>query len=191
MTKVVTSSNLELGPSKFIRSSFIENSKYQNQLSDPNTEIEGLIASPTGRNYSAKLRYGKKVFRNTHLITEIGYANINEQVVCFCHVCDKNSNPTTLVILNSINAGIGIRYQIVEFKKISFSFEAIGNYSLLVNESDIKYFGYSIHPLVQYELNEKLEVNIKYGYEQSFKEYEKKERYIELAINYNINKKAS
>jgi len=177
--------------SRFIESSFLENSKYQNKLSDPNTETEGLIASPTGKIYSTKFRYGKKIFTKAHLIGEFGFSKLNEQVVCFCHACGKIANPLTLVNLNAINIGVGTRYQIFKIKKINFSFDVIGSYSFLTNESGIKYFGYSVHPFVEYQISNNLYVNLKYGYEESFKEYQKKEKYFEFAINYRIKKKAS
>lgn len=182
----------ELGikSSKFIESSFLENSKYQKELSDPNTEIEGLIASPTGRNYSANFRYGKEMFSKVHLLGEFGFSKLNEQVLCFCHVCDKVSNPSTLVSLNAINVGVGTRYHIFKIKKINFALDAIGNFSFLTNESGIKYFGYALHPFVEYPISKNLNINLKFGYEESFKNYQKKEKSFEFAMNYQIQKKA-
>lgn len=188
-----TSDFFELGlkSSSFIESSFLENSKYREQLSDPNTEAIGLMASPTGKIYSAKLRYGKTIFSKTHLITELGFSKLDEQVMCFCHVCDKIANASTLVSLNAINAGIGIRNQILKMNNLNFSIEAIGNYSILSNESGITYFGYAIQPVFGYQFNERLSTNFKIGYEQSFNDYNKKEKYFEFAINYQIKKKES
>ncbi len=169
---------------KFIESSFLVNSRYQSELSDPAIEDVGLLPSSTGKNYSAKLRYGKKIFTNAHLVGEFGFSRLNEQVLCFCHFCDKIAGPFTLVSLNAIHAGIGGRYRVVQIKRFSLSLEAIGSYSLLTNESDVKYFGYSIHPMAEYRISEKLRVNLKYGYEQSFNDYEKRVKYVELAFNY-------
>ncbi len=184
---------IELGirSSKFIESTFLENSIYQSELSDPGLVDIGYLASPTGNNYSAKFRYGKRLFSNVHLITEVGISIFNEQVVCFCHACDKISIPSTLVSLNSINAGIGVRYQIFKIDKIKFSIETIGSYSFISNESGLKYFGYSIHPFIGYRIKKGLNINLKIGYEESFKDYEKKERFVELALNYLLKKKSS
>lgn len=174
---------------KFLESSFLENSRYHGELSDPNEELVGFTASPTGKIYSTKLRYGKKVFKNGHLIAELGYSKLQEQVNCFCHICDKVSIPTTLVKLNAINAGIGTRYQILKIKRFDLSIEGIASFSFLINEPDVKYFGYSIHPFVGYQLSENININLKYGYEASFKNYEKREKYFELAINHAIGRK--
>jgi len=180
----------ELGikTSKFIESSFLENSKYKGELSDPNTEQQGWIASPTGRNFSAKFRYGKRIFPKTFLISEFGFTRLNEQVRCFCTslVCDKLDVTSTLVSLNAINIGIGTRYQVFNFNKFSFSFDLIGTYSFLTNEPGVKYFGYSVHPILGFEISKRLIINLKYGFEQSFNAYQKKEKYFELAINYSI-----
>lgn len=177
--------------SKFIESSFLENSKYKDELSDPNTEIEGIIASPTGNNLSIKFRYGKKIFNKVHLISEFGYSHLNEQVICFCHACDKVSNPSTLVSLNAINIGLGTRYSFLNINNFHLAFDLIGNYSSIINESGISYIGVSVQPLIEYEINKKININLKLGFEESFKDYQKKEKYIEFAVKYKISKKAS
>ena len=177
--------------SQFIKSSFLENSNFKDELSDPNTEIEGIIASPTGNNYSLKFRYGKKIAKNAHLIVEFGYSHLNEQVICFCHVCDKISNPSTLVSLNSVNIGLGTRYEFLHINKFHLALDLIGQYSSVINESEINYFGFSVQPLIEYEINKKLNINLKLGFEESFKDYQKQEKYIEFAIKYKIVKKAS
>jgi len=173
---------------KFIESQYLENSSYQDQLSDPKVEVQGFIASATGRNYAAKIRYGKSILNNAHLIGELSFTTRDEQVICFCHICDKASRPSTLVNVNSLDLGTGFRYQIVEHKKIKLLVEGIGHLSIRSNESDAGYFGYSIHPIIQYELDERLNINLRYGFEQSFGEYKRKERYFELAFNYQIKK---
>lgn len=179
---------LEFGikSSKFIESSFLQNSKYQSELDNPNIEVIGFVASPTGTNYSAILRYGKKVFNNAHLVALLGFSVLNEQVVCFCHICDKISRPSTLVRLNSFSSGLGLRYEVLQIERFNLSFEAIGNYSFLTNESDVEYFGYAISSLIGYQINDSLKFNLKYGREQSFNSYQKKEHFFELGINFGF-----
>ena len=173
---------------KFIESTFLEDSKYKNQLSDPATESTGFMVSATGRIYAAKFRYGIEIFTKIHFIVESGFVSRNEQVIYFCHACDLASIPSTLTRVNSFDIGTGIRYQLFELNKFKLLIEGIGNYSISSNESGIRYFGYSIHPLIGYNFGKKLSVNLKFGFEQSFGDYEKKERYFEFAINYQIKK---
>ena len=61
----------ELGfrKSSFIESTFLETSDFQGVLSDPNIESVGFLASPTGKNYSLKFRYGKMILPNCLLYT--------------------------------------------------------------------------------------------------------------------------
>ena len=182
----------ELGfrKSSFIESTFLETSDFQGVLSDPNIESVGFLASPTGKNYSLKFRYGKMILPKMHLIGEVGFSKLNEEIICFCHLCDKLSIPTNLVNLNAINMGLGARYQIFNIKRISFSIDAIGSFSFLTNEPDVQYYGFLVQPFVEYQLSNKLRINLKYGYEQSFNDYQKKEKYVEIAINYQLSKKS-
>ena len=182
---------LELGfrTGNFTESSFLETTDFQNQLADPNTDIEGLLASPTGRNYSAKFRYGKKLFPNFHLISEVGLTKLNEEVVCFCVVCDKPYEPFIFATFYAVNTGLGARYQVIKINRLSFSIDAIGSFSFLTNESDVQYYGFLVQPFVEYQLSKNLSINLKYGYEQSFNDYQKKEKYVEFAINYQLSKK--
>jgi len=181
---------LELGikSGNFIESSFLENSRFQSELSDPLIESVGLVASPTSSIFSAKFRFGKKVSTKFHFISELGFSKYDEQVVCFCHYCDKVLLSTTLVSLNSVNAGIGARYEVLALKNFNISLESIASYSLVINESGTEYFGYSIHPIFGYQLSKIVNFNLKMGYEESFGDYTKKEKYLELGINYQLNK---
>lgn len=176
---------------RFIETSFLENSKYRDQLSDPATAITGLIASPTGKNYAAKFRYGKGLNKRAYLIAELGFAVRDEQVYGFCHICDNIPGSFTLVKINTFDSGVGLRYQIVNIGNFNFSVEGIGHYSVSTNELGLHYFGYSVHPLIQYRFRETLHLNLRYGFEQSFNQYEKKERYAELAVGYSIYRKAN
>jgi len=178
-----------LRTSNFTETSFLENSEFQKELTDPDTEVEGLRPSPTGTNFSVKLRYGKKIFSKIHLIGEVGFSWLNEEVVCFCHVCDKISNPTTLVTLNAINTGLGARYQIIKVERLSLSIDAIGTFSFLTNVADVQYYGFLVQPFIEYQLSKNLSINLKYGFEQSFNDYQKKEKYVEVGINYRLSKK--
>jgi hypothetical protein len=180
----------ELGirTSSFVERSILETSDGQLAFADPEKELIGLTATPMGVNYSTKLRYGKKIFPKIHLIGEVGFSKSNIEVACFCHLCDKVPY-IRLVNLNTINTGVGARYQIFNIKRISFSIDAIGSFSFLTNEPDVQYYGFLVQPFVEYQLSKKLSINLKYGYEQSFNDYQKKERYVEFAINYQLAKK--
>jgi len=172
--------------SKFFKTSFLSNSRFKDQIKDPTTEVEGLIPSNEGRNYSLKLRYGTQIKPRTQLISEFGFAIRDEQAVCFCHVCDKIAKSNSLTKLFSFDTGLGIRYFIGRFKRFNFSVEAFNNISFTANESNLFYYGYSINPIIDLAVNDKIKLLLKYGFEQSFSSYEKKERYFEIAFSSHI-----
>ncbi len=179
--------------SRFIESSFLANSKYQTELNNPFEKFEELrlIPAATESNYAIKFRYGKQIFAKTYLIGELGFSKYNEQTLCVCDVCDKAASPTTLVSLKILNFGIGVRHQVFRMNRFSLSVEAIGSYSVATNESGVDYFGYAISPVLAYQITEKWNLNFRAGYEQSFQDYQKKEKFYGIGVNYLIRKNSS
>jgi len=168
--------------SKFIDSSFLINSRFRNQIKDPNVEIEGLKPSTEGKNYSLRFRYGNLLTQKTFLVNEIGFAARDEQAICFCHVCDKIAISNSLTTVFSLDAGVGLRHFITSIKDVTIFVEGMSNLSITTNESNLFYVGYSVHPILQYDLFRNLELNIKLGVEQSFIGYQKLERYFEIGF---------
>jgi len=172
---------------QFIESPFLENSSYNSQLSN-RTELAGWIASPIGSTYAAKLRYGRNIESQLYVIGEIGYATRNEEVDCFCHLCDKGYQPPILTKVNSLDIGIGARYEYLTVKDFNFLVEGISHYSFSTNELNrTNFLGYRISPvMIAYVFSESLSANLKYSFEQSFGDYKKAEQSLELAVNYRF-----
>jgi len=175
--------------SKLRTSSFLENSTFQDQLNDPAIDDLGLMPSFTGINYAMKFKYGKSLSSDVNLLTELGYAHRNEQVIAFCHVCGFIPKPSTVAKVKSIDLGTGIRYHIEEIEKINFSIDIMLNYSFVINESDIWYLGYYISPLIEYKLDDNWRFNFNAGFEQSFKKYQKTELFLGFGTSYYLVKK--
>lgn len=170
--------------SRFIESDFLEKSTYRELLSDPSIEIGGYVPSLTGKNYAAKLRYGKGLSKKVHFITEIGFAIKNEQVTCFCHLCGKTSIPGTVAKIKSFDIGTGFRYQFLEWNKLLLSVDGVVSYAFSITKSGARSLGCYLNPVIEYQLTPRLNINTKFGVEQSFGRYNKKERFLELGVNY-------
>lgn len=176
---------------KSIESDYLTNSiRHKKYLSDPKVHSQGIVASPAGLNHSISLRFGFKLFTNTHLIGKVGFVSNDEQVEFFCHSCDLLSVPYSFAIVNSVDYGIGIRHQFFELNSFSFLLEGLALFSVFTNEPDANYFGYSLHPVIDFLFTERLSTNLKFGYNESFGSYEKKELNIEIAARYKFKKKS-
>ena len=180
-----------LRTSNIIETSLLRNTIYNEVGSEvARSEQFGFTSTGNSSNLTINVRFGKSVSNKIQVLSEIGYLIINEDFECFCHVCGKiNTTPITINV-RAINGSIGGRYNLLNLNDLYVSVDGLIKYSITTNISDHSFYGFLIQPLVGYELGNGYSVNLKYGFEQSFKDYKKKETFAEVAINYAIGLKS-
>lgn len=170
--------------SRFLKSDFLNSAKYSDQIADPEVAIEGLMPVKTGSSFGINIKYGKGLNAKTHLIMKLGYAQREEQVICFCHICDKAPETTTLVTVNSFDLGVGARYLLMQRNDIDFQIEGSTIYSIA--EGEMMYLGYYIAPMLGFKMTENIMMTTKVGFEQSFGKYSKMETFAEVGVGVRL-----
>ncbi len=169
-----------------LKSNYLEHSRFSNLLSDPTEEIEGIKQHWTGLNFGIGLLAGKKLSYKLHLIGNLQFNRRPENVICFCHACDKISLPNRLTNLNIFTLGTGLRYKFHSTNKYNFYLQGNTIFGVAIDVKSYTYFGLSFAPIVEFPMSDKFDLIAKLGVENSFLVFKSVVLFLELGAKLNL-----
>ena len=166
-----------------INSDYLLKSKYR--VVDTITYNKILCGYTPHYSYQMNLRYGKAITPYTNLILGVDYTKRKQQGngAIFRNKEIVQEEP---VVFHRISCNIGTRLNIVQTEKIEVGIEGGGQVVHTIGAPKDLIAGYYGRGIVGYNINERIQVNAKYGYQSTVGKYLYSSRPVELALHYKI-----
>lgn len=122
-----------------------------------------------GSSYTAKITYGKALNKKLHIIGSASYTLIQKNYYFDCPYCNYFFDyASSQITTNEIESELGIRYNIVNYKGLSFSVQTAGHYGMNLGQNSQNGFGFMASPMIHINLNNNNALKLNYNYEQLF-----------------------
>jgi len=165
-----------------IKSDYHVYSSYTEQRNDQGI-ADGSIPK---NNYQVNLRYGKAITSFAHVVLGVGYENRKELINDEVSYKGEVQLIGFALPLQTINYNFGIRLKCIQTEKIEFSIAGGGQAFHTIGAPDDLIAGYYGRGILGFNFNERIQLNVKYGYQSTAGKYLYNSRPAELALHYKI-----
>lgn len=175
-----------VGYNSFINSDYFSKSSYGLVPDSDPIAINCGLEYNTHLNYQLNFRYGKAITPYTNVVIGVDYTNRKEYHYGSYIYADQDDMFIDPAHIHNINYNLGIRFDIVQTKKIEFSIGGGGQAHYIIGAPKDFVAGYYGRAILGYNLNQSFQINTKYGYQSTVGKYHFSGRPIELAVQYKM-----